>query len=82
MTQYVFLRNKKNDVHDFQRKQVNSVFVLSYARSDFVSSDNESHLSTPGINKAGPAGVQGDVISILTAQSHRRVLKRRLTSIF
>ena len=46
-----------------------------------MSPDDEGHLTAPRVDEAGPAGVQSDVVSILTAQAHRRVLKRRLSSI-
>lgn len=45
-------------------------------RSDFVASYDEGHFAAPRVDEAGPAGVQSDIISILTAQSNRRVFKR------
>lgn len=60
-------------------------FVLSYAglslRPDFMSSNDEGHFAAPRVDETRPAGVQCDVISILAAQTHRRVFKRRLTCI-
>lgn len=41
----------------------------------------EGHLAAPRVDEAGPAGVQGDVVSILAAQTHWRVLKWRLARI-
>lgn len=52
-----------------------------HLRSDFVASDDEGHFAAPGVDEAGPAGVQGDVVAILAAEAHGRVLKRRLSSI-
>lgn len=46
-----------------------------------MSPDDEGHLAAPGVDEAGPAGVQGDVVSVLTAQAHRRVLEWRLASV-
>lgn len=52
-----------------------------HLRSDFVASDDEGHFAAPGVDEAGPTGVQGDVVAILAAKAHGRVLERRLSSI-
>lgn len=46
-----------------------------------MASDDEGHFAAPGIDEAGPAGVQGDVVAILAAETHWRVLERRLSCI-
>lgn len=46
-----------------------------------MPSDDESHFAAPRVDEAGPAGVQGDVVSVLTAQAHWRVLKWRLACV-
>lgn len=46
-----------------------------------MPSDDEGHLAAPRVDEAGPAGVQGDMVPVLTAQAHWRVLKRRLACV-
>lgn len=46
-----------------------------------MPSDDEGHLAAPRVNEAGPAGVQGDVVSVLTTQTDWRMLERRLSRI-
>lgn len=53
----------------------------SSLRSDFMSPDDEGHFAAPRVDEAGPAGVQGDMVPVLTAQAHWRVLKWRLACV-
>lgn len=46
-----------------------------------MPSDDEGHFAAPRVDKAGPAGVQGDMVSVLTAQAHWGVLKWRLACV-
>lgn len=46
-----------------------------------MPTNDEGNLAAPGVDEAGPASVQGDVVSILAAKTHRRVLKWRLSGI-
>lgn len=46
-----------------------------------MPSNYEGNLATPRVDEAGPAGVQSDVVSILTAQAHWWVLEWRLSRI-
>lgn len=39
-------------------------------RSDFVSANDEHHFSAPWIHKTGPAGIQYDIIPILSTKSN------------
>lgn len=52
-----------------------------HLRPDFVATDDEGHLAAPGVDEAGPAGVQGDVVTVLAAEAHGRVLERRLSCV-
>lgn len=52
-----------------------------HLRAHFVPPDDESHLAAPGINEAGPAGVQRHIVAILAAKAERGVLKGGLSSI-
>lgn len=45
-----------------QKQRVNNV------RANFVPADDEGHLTAPRVDEAGPAGVQGDVVAILTPE--------------
>lgn len=47
-----------------------------------MSSNDEGHFAAPRVDEAGPAGVQRDMVSVLTAQAHWRVLKWRLACVF
>lgn len=46
-----------------------------YSHANFVSADDEGNFAAPGIDKAGPAGVDGDVLSVTSTEADR-VLKR------
>lgn len=46
-----------------------------------MPTNDEGNLAAPGVDEAGPAGVQGDVVSILAAKTHRRMLEWRLSGI-
>lgn len=46
-----------------------------------MPTNDEGNLAAPGVDEAGPAGVQCDVVSILAAKTHRRMLKWRLSGI-
>lgn len=59
----------------------NSFQHSCHLRPDFVAADDEGHLAAPGVDEAGPAGVQGDVVAILAAEAHGRVLEWRLSCI-
>lgn len=50
-------------------------------RANFVPSDDEGHLTAPGVDEAGPAGVQGDVVTVLTPEPDGWVFKRWLTRV-
>lgn len=42
---------------------------VSNVRANFVPADNEGHLTAPRVDEAGPAGVQGDVVAVLTPET-------------
>lgn len=44
--------------------------------SDFVPANDEGDLAAPGVDKAGPAGVNGDVLAISCAETNWGVVKR------
>lgn len=46
-----------------------------------MAPDDEGDLAAPGVDEAGPAGVQGDVVAILAAETHGRVFERRLSCV-
>lgn len=48
----------------------------SSLHADFVSPDDEGHLAAPGVDEAGPAGVQGDIFSVAGAEPDGGVVKR------
>lgn len=50
-------------------------------RSDFVPAHDERDLPAPRVHKAGPAGVQDDVIAILSTKSDGRVFKGRVACV-
>jgi len=51
------------------------VCVCVHLHADFVSPDDEGHLAAPGVNEAGPAGVDGDVLTVLGAEVCGRVVE-------
>lgn len=59
----------------------NMVSSLSL-RSDFVPSNDKHNLPAPWINKAGPAGIHNDAVTVLSTKSDRQVFKGRMTCIF
>lgn len=46
-----------------------------------MSTNDEGDLPAPGVDKAGPAGIQNDILSVLSAESDGRVFKRRVAGI-
>lgn len=50
-------------------------FKLLHSHADFVAADDEGHLAAPGVDKARPAGVQGDVLPVAGADADRGVVK-------
>lgn len=50
-------------------------------RANFVPADDEGHLTAPRVDEAGPAGVQGDVVAVLTPKPDGRVFERRLARV-
>lgn len=46
------------------------------SRANFVPADDKGDLATPGVNEAGPAGVNGDVFAVSRQKTNRRVVKR------
>lgn len=51
-------------------------------RPDFVSANDKHHFPAPRIHKTGPAGIQYDIISILSTKSNGQMFKRGLASKF
>lgn len=51
-----------------------------YSHTNFVPANDKGDLATPGVNKAGPAGVDGDIFTVSCTETDRGVVKR-LTSI-
>lgn len=41
---------------------------MNNVRANFVPADDEGHLTAPRVDEAGPAGVQGDVVAVLTPE--------------
>lgn len=50
-----------------------------HSHANFVSADDEGNFAAPGIDKAGPAGVDGDVLSVTSTEADRVI--KRLASI-
>lgn len=48
---------------------------MTHLRAYFMAAQHESHLATPGVYKAGPAGVHGDIFPIPSTEANRRVVK-------
>ena len=46
-----------------------------HSHADFVASDDEGHLAAPGVDEAGPAGVQGDVLAVARAEADGRAVE-------
>lgn len=46
-----------------------------------MSPDDEGYFAAPRVDEAGPAGVQDDMVAVLTAQAHWRVFKWRLACV-
>lgn len=44
-------------------------------RAHFMAAQHESHLAAPGVHKAGPAGIHGDIFPIPSTKSNRGVVK-------
>lgn len=40
-----------------------------YSHANFVSADDKGNFAAPGIDKAGPAGIYGDVLSVTSAEA-------------
>lgn len=58
------------------KKILNYTTVLwKYSRADFVSADNKGDFAAPGINKTGPAGVNGDILSVSCTETYRRMIE-------
>ena len=49
-------------------------FVV-HSHADLVPPDNEGHFAAPGVDEAGPAGVQDDVLPVMGAEPDGRVVK-------
>lgn len=68
-----FLRRRITEVNIvslLKKHHYSAVCMCSLLRPDFVPSDDKGHLAAPRVDETGPAGVQGDVVSILTAKTH------------
>lgn len=48
---------------------------MAHLRAHFMAAQHESHLATPGVYEAGPAGVHGDIFPIPSTEANRRVVK-------
>lgn len=62
------------DCFILQSNQWKALYFINSAtdlRSDFVSANDEHNFPAPRIHKTGPAGVQYDIISILSTKSNR-----------
>lgn len=49
---------------------------LVYSHPDFVPANDKGDLATPGVDKAGPAAVDGDVLAVSRTETNRGVIKR------
>lgn len=47
-----------------------------HSHPDFVPPNDEGNLPAPGVDEAGPAGVQCDVLAIAGAESDGRIVER------
>lgn len=45
------------------------LFNLVHSHADFVSADDKGNFAAPGIDKAGPAGINGDVLSVTSTET-------------
>lgn len=61
--------------------RLSRMVLTFYLRVNFVPADDEGHLTAPGVDETGPAGVKSDVVAVLTAEADGRMLKRRLARV-
>ena len=47
----------------------------SHSHADFVPPDDKGHFAAPGVDEAGPAGVQDDVLPVPPAEPDGRVVE-------
>lgn len=47
-----------------------------YSHPDFVPANDKGDLATPGVDKAGPAAVNGDVLAVSRTETNRGVIER------
>ena len=48
-----------------------------YSRADFVPANDKGDLATPGVDEAGPAGINGDVLAVSRTETDRGVIEWR-----
>lgn len=58
-----------------EMRQRPGTLALVGLRADFVPANDEHHLPGPRIHEAGPAGIQDDVVSVLSTKPDGRVFK-------
>lgn len=46
-----------------------------YSHAHFVPANDKGDLATPGVDKAGPAGVDGDVLAVSCTKTDRGVIE-------
>lgn len=47
-----------------------------HSHANFVPADDEGDLAAPGVDEAGPAGVDGDVLAVSCAEADGGVVER------
>lgn len=59
-------------------KNLNNCKTIQWVHShpDFVPANDKGDLATPGVDKAGPAGVDGDVLAVSRTETGRGVVER------
>lgn len=63
------------------KKIFEKIWKLIDLRSNFMPTNDERDLPAPWVHKAGPAGIQYDVISILSTKSNGWMFKGRMACI-
>lgn len=61
--------------------ETTGTFMSRRLRANFVPANDEGHLTAPRVDEAGPAGVQGDVVTVLTPEPDGWVFERRLACV-
>lgn len=48
---------------------------MAHLRAYFVAAQHEGYLAAPGVHKASPAGVHGDILPVAGTEADRGVVK-------